>query len=253
MKTLYLLLILTLTACSTQERETHFESFLSDLSENLASEKMDLFVNSKMDPEGELISLVYNEIEMSINELHQDNSTSQFLDSLFLPGDPQVTFVTLALHQYANNKPIVVNNLLDQYSLIEINRRDKKRDLFSSSLNMIVQENDSLFIVGDTLSAVFILDFDFGQKHIASNNLVSDSVYYQYEDIVEILFVLESKFFEKRVTGEIDSSDINFSCRVIDISDDNAYWITDKVEPGSMMNISLRSYGRLLRKDSLSE
>jgi len=247
MKTLYLLLILTLTACSTQEKETHFESFLSDLSENLASEKMDLFVNSKMDPEGEIINLVYDEIEMSINELHQDDSTSQFLDSLFLPGDPQVTFVTLALHQYANNKPIVVSNLLDQYSLIEKNRRDREQGMFVSSLDMIVQKNDSLFNAGDTLSAVFILDFDFGQKHIAYNNLVSDSVYYQYEDLVEILCVLESKFFEKRVTGKIDSSDLNFSCRVINISDNNAYWITDKVEPGSRINISLRAYGRLLR------
>jgi hypothetical protein len=139
-------------------------------------------------------------------------------------------------------------NVLKDYRKFNYYRKGNLELPYFNKLNRIVKENDNLFNIGDTISALFRIDEDFGFKLITYNNLVSDSVYYAFENTVKLRCILIKKNRNKSSSNKLNiSNELEFRGKIIDINKDNVFVSNlRELEVGTNIDINIFSYGRLL-------
>lgn len=244
------ILITTLNSCINHRND--FKYFLNLLTMDINSHNLKSFKNSDiLDIDQSEFNLVFNEIKKSINQLDNASKIAQMLDSISFSDIDKTFYVSIALHRMLNHKSVSMLNVLPDYRKFNYYRKGNLELPHFNKLNRIVKENDKLFNTGDTISALFRIDEDFGLKIITYNNLVSDSVYYAFENTVKLRCILIRKIRNKSTSQFNKSNELEFRCRIVDINKENVFVSNQKeLEVGSNIDISIFSYGRLLGRSN---
>lgn len=245
---IFIALCSALFACATEKHD--FEDYVISLSNRIETSKLEEYRKSDVLRENNALDIVFDEVYESVTALKSEDVISLYLDSISLVDTLRTRYVSIALHRFINNKSLKTTEIIEDYNVFALFRKGEKNKSHLEYVKSTVVKNDSLYKIGDTISALFRYDEDFGGKKITYNNLVPDSVYYSFENTIKLRAVLQNKTIRDNSSKKHDLNDIVFNCKIIEISSDDVWNSDTNLKLNVSFDLYLVSYGRPLGSSS---
>ena len=245
------LFLLLVTILSCQDEKSELETFFDELALSIEDEKLELFKKSELDSAGKTIASVRHEVEMEVNGISLNSALGIYLDSISNGiQEVKINFVSIGLHYQLNDKKIEFSSIDKELLKIAEYNLQKLGKKISNEKVRIAMVNDSVFIVGDTINAYLEIDSFFDKNEIVYSQGIID-----VNDPIEFVGVsgiITKKEFDKLYSSnKIDSSQLIFKLKVIEISLDYVYSEEKVIKPGDTIPIYVTDYGRILGKGPL--
>lgn len=251
LKIVSIIIVCICISCSTKHGS--FEDYLYTLSQNIEKDSLNKFKHSIIEINEGSIDLVYEEVEKSVSELPKNSKVSLFLDSISNSIRTKSIFVSIALHQYCNDKTVDRDTVKKLFYNLENKKRKEKIKLRNIEIQRISEENNLRFEIGDTISATFLIDTSLLQKRIYYNKWITEAEFELVNPVVKLSAIVKDKFYGTTLYNNSEHNELFFKCKVLKISDSNVLFNEQILKPNLTIDINVLSYGRLFSLGSKYE
>lgn len=246
--TILIISILALVSCKSKvDFKTDFAKNLLEIVELSVPSKLE-YIKSDTLINYSVTRLFEEDINFAIRLMDNSELMKSHLQSLSKSVFEQDIYCTLLLYYYVNDKEIDESKILEDWKVLVSNHnktlhQQEQHDNRKTS-NRVFEENDK-YVIGDTISAFFIKGMEFKPPRIGYSD-APDENYYKRSDYFKIIGIVMNKKYSYDSDGKLDRNFLDFTIKVLEMSETNIFSGDNEIVIGSNLNIDIEAYERIL-------
>ncbi|MFK7973025.1 MAG: hypothetical protein AB8F95_21825 [Bacteroidia bacterium] len=242
-------LLLGIAGCgNSRNPESELTEVFEILEERIIEDSLEEFKTAPIDSIGSVLNLVYYDAEKVFFDLPQESKLGIHLDTIFEDHHrKKIEYLTIAFHLYCNEKKINIEEItwaqraMYRYELL------KSDDIKNKKLYKIAEANDSMFMIGDTITVYLPYRDESGR--ITTYYYTSHMPKYpKGVDSLGVTGIILHKGFNDLYFGGKDSTSIVFKIKVLKMDQEEAVIASESIKRGDTASLHVTGYGRIIQK-----
>ena len=227
-----------------------FSTFFNDLSGRIEKERLDTFKSSQIDSIGKTVDLVSEDVREAFKNLDPKSDLRMYMDTtvtniLF----SRVDYLTVAFHLYCNNIEIEHEVVLTELIKMTEYKWQKEHETSRIEERRILDFNNLAFQIDDTINICLPV---CENKAFYYGGVLPDSLYFsEGTDSLMLSGIILNKSYGYYL-GEIDSLNLRFSIRILQIGDDIQI-LGKRRALNDTLDLSVFKYMRIIERGLYSE
>ncbi len=239
------LIVLLLISCQKKSK-TEIDLFFTDFSKIIALDDLERFETSKLDSAGTTIELLYEEMDTIMKNLDSDSKLFKVLQSTGVPRSSyfDAKYFLIAFHLYLHERRINYSNMRFELNKLYRYKEEQENKAIRAENLKLVEMNDTLFKVGDTINVDLPIDTILGFiSTIYYTGIVPDSVFLNLHETLNLTGIIT----QKKYGGKTLDYGLTFGLKVLNMTRYDIPINSIETKLGDTVILDVYSYYRLIR------